>query len=75
LIYIIVFVALLVYSLTFNFFVVKVFGNLQVLEFVWTLLPAVILIFIGVPSIVLLYNYDMDRGDLLTVKVRGHQWY
>jgi len=75
LIYIIVFVALLVYSLTFNFFVVKVFGNLQTLEFVWTILPAIILIFIGVPSIILLYNYDLDRGDLLTVKARGHQWY
>ena len=53
----------------------KVFGNLQTLEFVWTILPAVILIFIGVPSIILLYNYDLDRGDLLTVKVSGHQWY
>jgi heme/copper-type cytochrome/quinol oxidase subunit 2 len=50
-----------------------VFGNLQTLEFVWTILPAIILIFIGVPSIILLYNYDLDRGDLLTVKASGHQ--
>jgi cytochrome c oxidase subunit 2 len=61
--------------LTVNFFVVKVFGNLQMLEFIWTIFPAIILIFIGVPSMLLLYRYDVDRGDLLTVKASGHQWY
>lgn len=66
---------MMMWYLTLNFFVVKIFGNLQVLEFVWTLFPALILIFIGVPSMLLLYSYDVDRGDLLTVKARGHQWY
>lgn len=75
LIFIITFVGIMMWYLTLNFFVVKVFGNLQMLEFIWTIFPAIILIFIGVPSILLLYRYDVDRGDLLTVKARGHQWY
>jgi cytochrome c oxidase subunit 2 len=45
------------------------------LEIVWTLLPALILILIAIPSFSLLYSVDEIIEPLLTVKVIGHQWY
>nr|WMQ72238.1 cytochrome oxidase subunit II [Tibicinoides catalina] len=47
----------------------------QFIEFVWTLLPAVTLIFIALPSLRLLYLLDEVNNPLLTVKIIGHQWY
>ena len=45
------------------------------LEIVWTIVPAVILVLIALPSLKLLYLMDevMDPG--LTIKAIGHQWY
>ena len=45
------------------------------IETVWTVTPAVILVFIGVPSIKLLYMMDEVIEPGITVKVVGHQWY
>jgi cytochrome c oxidase subunit 2 len=45
------------------------------LEVVWTILPAVILIIIAIPSFSLLYSVDEVLEPLFTVKVIGHQWY
>ena len=45
------------------------------IETVWTIIPAVILFFIGVPSIKLLYLMDEVIDPALTIKVVGHQWY
>nr|YP_009050455.1 cytochrome c oxidase subunit II [Monochamus alternatus]YP_009913594.1 cytochrome c oxidase subunit II [Monochamus alternatus alternatus]AIG22809.1 cytochrome c oxidase subunit II [Monochamus alternatus]QLM01480.1 cytochrome c oxidase subunit II [Monochamus alternatus alternatus]QWM97274.1 cytochrome c oxidase subunit II [Monochamus alternatus] len=47
----------------------------QVIEIVWTILPAVTLIFIALPSLKLLYILDEVNNPLLTVKSIGHQWY
>ncbi len=45
------------------------------IEVVWTLVPALILLFIAFPSFRLLANqYSPPKADL-TVKVTGHQWY
>jgi cytochrome c oxidase subunit 2 len=52
-----------------------VFAHAPTLEIVWTLIPAVILAFIAVPSFSLLYSMDEIVDPLLTVKVIGHQWY
>ena len=46
-----------------------------VLEIVWTLIPALILGFIAVPSFVLLYSMDEIINPAITVKAIGHQWY
>jgi cytochrome c oxidase subunit 2 len=46
-----------------------------VLEIIWTLIPAVILIFVAIPSFSLLYSMDEIIEPLLTIKVIGHQWY
>nr|YP_009258325.1 cytochrome c oxidase subunit II [Tubastraea tagusensis]YP_010137793.1 cytochrome c oxidase subunit II [Tubastraea diaphana]QKI31901.1 cytochrome c oxidase subunit II [Tubastraea coccinea]ANH79333.1 cytochrome c oxidase subunit II [Tubastraea tagusensis]QKI31940.1 cytochrome c oxidase subunit II [Tubastraea diaphana]QKI31953.1 cytochrome c oxidase subunit II [Tubastraea diaphana]QKI31966.1 cytochrome c oxidase subunit II [Tubastraea diaphana] len=45
------------------------------LEIVWTIIPAVILVFIASPSLKLLYLMDEVVGPALTIKAIGHQWY
>nr|YP_010880991.1 cytochrome c oxidase subunit II [Pelagia noctiluca]WIA66008.1 cytochrome c oxidase subunit 2 [Pelagia noctiluca] len=46
-----------------------------VIEIVWTLIPAVILVFIAFPSLRLLYLMDEIMEPAITIKVVGHQWY
>ena len=47
----------------------------QQIETVWTILPAIILIFLAIPSLRLLYLIDEVNNPSLTVKAIGHQWY
>nr|YP_009032773.1 cytochrome c oxidase subunit II [Folsomotoma octooculata]AGL95073.1 cytochrome c oxidase subunit II [Folsomotoma octooculata] len=47
----------------------------QELELFWTIVPSFILIFIGLPSIRLLYLLDEIYSPNITLKVIGHQWY
>nr|WNO18584.1 cytochrome c oxidase subunit II [Iothia sp.] len=47
----------------------------QLVEGVWTVLPAVILAFLALPSLRLLYLMDELGSCLLTIKCVGHQWY
>lgn len=46
-----------------------------VIEIVWTIVPALILMMIAVPSFALLYSVDEVVEPALTVKIVGHQWY
>ena len=46
-----------------------------IIEVVWTLIPAFILILIGLPSFSLLYSTDEIVDPSVTVKVIGNQWY
>jgi len=45
------------------------------LEVIWTVIPALILIAIALPSFALLYAMDDVGQPTLTVKIVGHQWY
>nr|ASY97539.1 cytochrome c oxidase subunit II [Scolopendra dehaani] len=47
----------------------------QEIETVWTILPAITLIFIALPSLRLLYLIDEMSEPSLTIKTIGHQWY
>lgn len=47
----------------------------QEIETVWTILPAVILILIALPSLRILYIIDEINDPSLTIKTLGHQWY
>uniref|UniRef100_UPI0030012FF9 cytochrome c oxidase subunit II n=1 Tax=Coridius chinensis TaxID=1028097 RepID=UPI0030012FF9 len=47
----------------------------QTIELVWTMMPAVTLVFIALPSLRLLYMIDEINNPLMTLKVIGHQWY
>merc|ERR1712212_370158 len=47
----------------------------QTLEFTWTLLPALSLILLSLPSLSLLYLLDEVGFPSVTTKAQGHQWY
>lgn len=47
----------------------------QPLELFWTIVPTFVLIFIGIPSIRLLYLLDEVYTPAITIKTIGHQWY
>lgn len=46
-----------------------------ILEIVWTMVPVVILVMIGIPSIKLLFHLDKPQDAQMTIKVIAHQWY
>nr|QKN99088.1 cytochrome c oxidase subunit II [Plethodon cinereus] len=47
----------------------------QEVEMIWTLMPAIILVVIALPSLRILYLMDEVNNPHLTVKATGHQWY
>lgn len=47
----------------------------QLIELVWTLAPAIILIIIALPSLKILYLLEETNNPLITFKAIGHQWY
>lgn len=47
----------------------------QKLESIWILIPSLILLKIGVPSLYLLYITDDSVNTSVTLKVNAHQWY
>nr|NP_443388.1 cytochrome c oxidase subunit II [Poromitra oscitans]BAB70238.1 cytochrome c oxidase subunit II [Poromitra oscitans] len=47
----------------------------QEIEIIWTILPAVVLIMIALPSLRILYLMDEINDPHLTIKAMGHQWY
>ena len=50
-------------------------GLLTLIELIWTITPALILIAIAFPSFRLLYLLDEVISPTVTIKVVGHQWY
>jgi cytochrome c oxidase subunit 2 len=51
------------------------FSHSSLLEIIWTIVPAIILLIIAVPSFSLLYSLDDLSDPLITIKIVGHQWY
>nr|YP_009050027.1 cytochrome c oxidase subunit II [Chiropotes israelita]AGK43606.1 cytochrome c oxidase subunit 2 [Chiropotes israelita]URH13782.1 cytochrome c oxidase subunit II [Chiropotes israelita]URH14250.1 cytochrome c oxidase subunit II [Chiropotes israelita]URH14263.1 cytochrome c oxidase subunit II [Chiropotes israelita] len=49
--------------------------NAQEIEMIWTILPAIILVMIALPSLRILYMTDEFNKPYLTLKAIGHQWY
>nr|YP_010988650.1 cytochrome c oxidase subunit II [Allanaspides helonomus]WOR80942.1 cytochrome c oxidase subunit II [Allanaspides helonomus] len=47
----------------------------QLIEIIWTIFPAIILICIALPSLRLLYLLDEVNSPSVTLKTIGHQWY
>jgi len=45
------------------------------IELIWTIRPALILIFLAIPYLRLLYLIDESNEPMLTLKAIGHQWY
>ncbi len=75
-----VFVCWLLFHIIVNFNehanpVAQKFTHSSALEIIWTILPAIVLLIIAVPSFALLYSIDELIDPVVTLKVIGHQWY
>nr|QHD47913.1 cytochrome c oxidase subunit II [Etrocorema hochii] len=68
-------VSYLMGTLFFNSYIHRYLLEGQTIEIIWTILPAIILIFIALPSLRLLYLLDEVSEPSITLKTIGHQWY
>nr|YP_010956290.1 cytochrome c oxidase subunit II [Troglocarcinus corallicola]WMY25254.1 cytochrome oxidase subunit II [Troglocarcinus corallicola] len=75
LILIITFVSYMMSNLMYNSFINRYMLENQPIEIIWTSIPAIILIFIALPSLRLLYLLDEVNNPSMTLKTIGHQWY
>ena len=75
LIFIIRFVGYIIIRIIYNKYININLLESQIIECIWTIIPAVILIQIAIPSLLLLYILDESVDSSLTLKVLGHQWY
>ena len=53
----------------------KYLNHGTLIELIWTITPALILIAIAFPSFRLLYILDEVTAPTITIKATGHQWY
>ena len=63
------------YSSNNNAIVHKYLNHGTLIELIWTITPAFVLIAIAFPSFRLLYLLDEVISPTITIKVVGHQWY
>nr|AVE15762.1 cytochrome c oxidase subunit II [Creobroter sp. JZ-2017] len=68
-------VGYMILSLMTNKYIDRNVMDGQYLEILWTILPAIILVFIALPSIRILYLIDESSKPTMTLKTIGHQWY
>lgn len=68
-------VGYLIFILFFNSYTNRFLLSGQIIEIIWTVLPAIVLIFIALPSLRLLYLLDEINDPSITLKSIGHQWY
>lgn len=63
------------FSLFINSFSSRYTLEAQEIEIVWTILPALILLFLALPSLRLLYLIDESPNPSIRLKTIGHQWF
>nr|AFG29100.1 cytochrome c oxidase subunit II [Euthycera arcuata]AFG29101.1 cytochrome c oxidase subunit II [Euthycera arcuata] len=68
-------VSYLMLSMFFNTFINRFLLHGQLIEIIWTILPAIVLLFIALPSLRLLYLLDEVNKPSITLKAIGHQWF
>nr|ARH54888.1 cytochrome c oxidase subunit 2 [Bradycellus ruficollis] len=68
-------VGYLMITLFYNKYINRYLLEGQTIEVIWTILPAITLIFIALPSLRLLYLLDEISNPSITLKSIGHQWY
>nr|YP_010273931.1 cytochrome c oxidase subunit II [Bulinus truncatus]QYJ56634.1 cytochrome c oxidase subunit II [Bulinus truncatus] len=69
------FVGILGVNLVMNKFSSRSILEAQTLETVWTIIPALLLIWLALPSLRLLYLLDEQNNSNVCMKSTGHQWY
>nr|AEF13167.1 cytochrome oxidase subunit II [Neohormaphis wuyiensis] len=65
---------MMIFIIKNQFINIKIMEN-QFIEFIWTIIPPIILIFIAMPSLHLLYLMDEIKSPIMTIKIFGHQWF
>nr|YP_011003024.1 cytochrome c oxidase subunit 2 [Rhipicephalus bursa]WPR15189.1 cytochrome c oxidase subunit 2 [Rhipicephalus bursa] len=65
----------MIINIMMNNFISRSLMEGQEIEIIWTIIPAVTLIFIAIPSLHLLYLTDETFNSQISIKVLGHQWY
>nr|WNX95654.1 cytochrome c oxidase subunit 2 [Chlaenius rufifemoratus bimaculatus] len=68
-------VGYLMVTLFYNKYINRYLLEGQTIEVIWTILPAITLVFIALPSLRLLYLLDEVNNPSMTLKSIGHQWY
>lgn len=69
------YVSVALYSLIRSRLLSRFILEAQTIELVWTIVPAIVLLFLAFPSLYLLYSIDELLRPSITFKVIGHQWY
>nr|YP_010952815.1 cytochrome c oxidase subunit II [Trapezia formosa]YP_010952880.1 cytochrome c oxidase subunit II [Trapezia tigrina]WMQ53235.1 cytochrome c oxidase subunit 2 [Trapezia formosa]WMQ53300.1 cytochrome c oxidase subunit 2 [Trapezia tigrina] len=69
------FVGYIMFMVLMNSYIHRYMLENQTIEMIWTIIPAIILIFIALPSLRLLYLLDEVNNPSMTLKTIGHQWY
>nr|YP_010837460.1 cytochrome c oxidase subunit II [Doto coronata]WGC93425.1 cytochrome c oxidase subunit II [Doto coronata] len=69
------FVAIIGVNFLVNSFTSRTMLEAQMLETLWTILPALLLVWLALPSLRLLYLLDENSSTGLILKSTGHQWY
>nr|WAP91725.1 cytochrome c oxidase subunit II [Idiocerini gen. 'Neoamritatus' sp.] len=62
-------------SMMLNKFMNRFLLEGQLIELIWTIIPAFMLIFIAMPSLKILYMLEEMNNPMITIKAIGHQWY
>nr|YP_010363436.1 cytochrome c oxidase subunit II [Atkinsoniella aurantiaca]UNZ12537.1 cytochrome c oxidase subunit II [Atkinsoniella aurantiaca] len=70
-----VIVSYMMMTLFINKFINRLLLEGQMIELIWTIMPAFLLIFIALPSLRILYLLEEINNPLITIKAVGHQWF
>nr|YP_009974396.1 cytochrome c oxidase subunit II [Chanohirata hamata]QNJ33326.1 cytochrome c oxidase subunit II [Chanohirata hamata] len=65
----------MIVSIFFNKMINRNLMEGQLIETIWTIMPAMILIVIAMPSLKILYLIEEINKPMITIKAIGHQWY
>nr|YP_010270657.1 cytochrome c oxidase subunit II [Pochazia discreta]UJY97589.1 cytochrome c oxidase subunit II [Pochazia discreta] len=65
----------MMFTITKNKFSNRILLENQLTETLWTIMPALSLIFIAIPSLKILYIMEEIINPSITIKAIGHQWY
>ncbi len=70
-----IFLIILIYFFIINRRSIIFINERNELELFWTVIPAILILIISLPSIFLLYCYEENKFSFIDVKIIGNQWY
>ena len=73
--FILLFVGIIILLRVKNSLINQKLVQIQIVEWVWTIIPAFLLLQIALPRLLLLYILDESARSSLVIKAVGHQWY